>query len=323
MNVPVPPFVKLPTPLITPLYVVELLSLLPPVVNAADNVTFPAPAKDPIVCAKLFKFKMAPLETDISLPFPKLFAIPACNVPALTVVAPVYVFALDKVRMPDPACVNEPLPLIRLPIEILSVRLNCNAALLVTLFVPNDPLVLPAPTCNVPALMVVIPLYVLLPDKMNVPVPPFVKLPTPLITPLYVVELLLLLPPVVNVADNVTFPAPAKDPTVCAKLFKFKMAPLATETSLPLPKLFAIPACNVPALTAVAPVYVFALDKVRMPDPACVNEPLPLMRLPIEILSVRLNCNAALSVTLFVPNDPLVLPAPTCNMPALMVVIPP
>src|SRR6185437_15180074 len=114
-----------------------------------------------------------------------------------------------------------------------------------------------------------------------------------------------------------------KNQSFAQNYLKFKIAPLETDISLPLPKLFAIPAVNVPALIVVAPVYVFALDKVRMPDPACVNEPLPLMRLPIEILSVRLNCNAALSVTLFVPNDPLVLPAPTCNVPALMVVIPP
>src|SRR6185437_5760182 len=174
MNVPVPPFVKLPTPLITPLYVVELLSLLPPVVNAADNVTFPAPAKDPIVCAKLFKFEMAPLETDISLPFPKLFAIPACNVPALTVVAPVYVLAPDNSNVPELFCVTPLLPLI-IPLNVVvAVLVFVNNVLKVPLPLNVklvDPLIEEAPVtlhvlpmfvpaevvCNAPPLNVNVP----------------------------------------------------------------------------------------------------------------------------------------------------------------------
>ncbi len=35
--------------------------------------------------------------------------------------------------------------------------------------------------------------------------------------------------------------------------------------------------CRVPALIAVAPVYVFAPERVKIPVPALVNPPVPLM----------------------------------------------
>ena len=41
--------------------------------------------------------------------------------------------------------------------SIASLRLNANSELFVMALVPNVPLVLPLPTCSVPALMVVVP----------------------------------------------------------------------------------------------------------------------------------------------------------------------
>src|SRR3990167_6928237 len=110
-----------------------------------------------------------------------------------------------------------------------------------------------APNCIVPALIVVAPVYVLAPDKVNTPLPAFVKLPVSLMTPENVVELAS--PPAVNVPDpNNTLPLPANDPIVSEISFKSNvpLAPtvIAVESaSLPEPL-----NCNVPALIVVVPM---------------------------------------------------------------------
>ncbi len=92
--------------------------------------------------------------------------------------------------MPAPACFRFPVPLIALLTVSALLRSNTSAALLVTAPVPSVPAVPPAPTCSVPALIVVVPLYVLLRLSVCVPVPVFVSPPVPLITPLkFIVEL--------------------------------------------------------------------------------------------------------------------------------------
>ena len=58
---------------------------------------------------------------------------------------------------------------------------------------PNEPTVLPVPTCKVPLLSVVLPLYLLLFVKVNWPLAAglTVKEPKPLMTPLIVAAMLL------------------------------------------------------------------------------------------------------------------------------------
>ena len=94
----------------------------------------------------------------------------------------------------------------------VSERLTAKLALLITL--PKiEPLVPPLPSCKVPAVMVVGPLYVLLPVSTQVPAPIFVSPPVPEIVPENVVLVLSL--PLVSVAEpSVTLPAPASEPMV-------------------------------------------------------------------------------------------------------------
>ena len=71
-----------------------------------------------------------------------------------------------------------------------SERLKASAALL-TIGPPTMPVVPPAPTCSVPALMVVVPVKVFAPLSVSRSVPSFVKpkpLPPSEITPLIVMS---------------------------------------------------------------------------------------------------------------------------------------
>ena len=99
----------------------------------------------------------------------------------------------------------------------------------------------------------------LLPDRVNVPVPVLVKPPVPLITPAKAVSVLL--PPVVKVpAPSVTLPPvappPAKEPMLTLLPFKSRTTPavLARVTAELLPKALVLPACKVPSSIAVPPV---------------------------------------------------------------------
>ena len=69
------------------------------------------------------------------------------------------------------ACVTEPLPEIALETVVVPLRLTTSEALSTTAPEPKVPTEVPFPTCNVPADIVVVPLYVLLPVKVSVPVP--------------------------------------------------------------------------------------------------------------------------------------------------------
>lgn len=87
VKVPAPAFTKLPlTPLIIPLNV----ELFVPVVKVPDpKVTLPDPINAAIVLLKLFKSNVAPLLTVTLVVLGNALVVPTCNVPLLTVVAPV------------------------------------------------------------------------------------------------------------------------------------------------------------------------------------------------------------------------------------------
>ena len=59
-----------------------------------------------------------------------------------------------------------------------------------------------------------------------------------------------------------------------------------------------------------------------MPAPAWVSVPVPEMALATVIVFERLNASTALFTTLPEPSVPMMPPAPTCNVPAVMVVVP-
>lgn len=91
---------------------------------------------------------------------PVVAVVPKERVPALTVVAPVYVLAPVKIDLPTPAWVKVPVPEITaLTVRSLEAsRLRTSAALLVTEPEPSVPVAPPLPICKVPAVTVVMPL---------------------------------------------------------------------------------------------------------------------------------------------------------------------
>jgi len=171
-------------------------------------------------------------------------------------------------------------------------------------------IVLAIPLVNVPALIRVVPVYVFTPPKTSVPKPVFVKLPEPEIIPLYV-----------NVVPEPTEKLPPLLPKVIPRLAEsVKLAvvvcnvpPLNVKSlavTLPgaVPKLVSALRLNLPPLIAVAPVYVFAPDKVSVPDPTLVTLPVPLMT-PLNVVLVESFPNvkaAEPSVTVPLPaNEPI------------------
>ena len=149
-------------------------------------------------------------------------------------------------------------------------------AVLTALVAAMEPAV-PLPTCSVPALTVVAPVYVLALSRLNVPLPALLiaRVPEPFwMTPLNVVEALL--PPVVRVIAPaevlVTVPADESEPIVADRPPRSSVAPPATITSDAAESALAEPALMVPALIVVVPVWVFAPDSVRVPVPFCTSE---------------------------------------------------
>ncbi len=93
----------------------------------------------------------------------------------------------------------------------------------------------------------------LVPLTVKTPLPVLVRPPVPLMTPEKLVEVLS--PPVVSVPlPRVTLPAPASEPIVPLRLFRSKIAPLATLTAEADDTPPAAPRRSVPVLMVVAPV---------------------------------------------------------------------
>ena len=90
--------------------------------------------------------------------------------PALIVVAPVYVFVPVSVSVPGPDCVRAPVPLITPDSvwEVVEPYWNVPELLIAPAYVPLPRLPAP-PIESVPALIVVAPVYVFAPDNVNVP----------------------------------------------------------------------------------------------------------------------------------------------------------
>src|SRR6185295_7959096 len=83
-----------------------------------------------------------------------------------------------------PNLLNEPLPEMTPPYVWESERLKASVAPFeIETFPATEPLVPPLPNCKVPALMVVLPVYVLFPVSVSVPLPDLVSAPAPETTP--------------------------------------------------------------------------------------------------------------------------------------------
>ena len=93
------------------------------------------------------------------------------------------------------------------------------------------------------------------------------------------------------------------------------------------PKSPPAPICNVPASTSVAPVKVFAPERISVPAPNCSNEPVPVIigakSVPCVSVLERLKMSVALLVSApRLDREPLLPPLPISSVPALMVVAP-
>ena len=139
------------------------------------------------------------------------------------------------------------------------------------------PSVVPNPvalvTSSVPALTVVVPVYVLAPLKVSVPAPVLVTAPVPEMTPDKLAALVVLL-------VKVPLSAIASAPTAARR---FNVAPLATVVPPSVvPNPVALKTPSVPALTVVVPLYVLAPLKFRIPAPVLVTVPVPEMT-PVKV----------------------------------------
>src|SRR5262245_25896685 len=107
---PAPDFVSPPPPLMAPENVVLVPS--PPAVSVAvPSVTLPAPASEPIDCAKLLRLSVAPAATVNALADENALTAPARSVPVITSVLPEYVRAPENLSLPATERACEPPPL--------------------------------------------------------------------------------------------------------------------------------------------------------------------------------------------------------------------
>ena len=165
----------------------------------------------------------APLDTVVAPPVdPNALLLAATRIPSLSVVAPVYELLPDSVSVLSPDLTTEPpepeitpANVVDLPDAPLTVSVLVGEPLVLRVIVAPEPdpdvlidatvseypamlndallaidtadeseIRFSAPSASVPAEMVVVPVYVLLPEMVNVPDPDFVKPPVPDMTPL-------------------------------------------------------------------------------------------------------------------------------------------
>ena len=146
---------------------------------------------------------MAPAPTKI-LPLATEPFEAKARVPADTVVVPVKGLAAVRVTLLTPACTNAPVPEISPAKDKVEERLKTRVPLLST-FERTEPVLLPVPSCTIPAATLRVPVKVLLPARMSVPLPNLERPPLPEMTLAKVTELVPVssaaLPPVPRVSN--------------------------------------------------------------------------------------------------------------------------
>ena len=233
----------------------------PPTVSATAPatplVTVPTPASEPTVSLKPFRFRVPVNVKAVASGSKSAFC--KRSVPALMVVAPVYVEAVvPRASVPAPSLVSGPVPLIP-P---------------VSRSVPAPPMFAAEESVTAP--------------ESDAPAPVPCSAPAPA-TPM----------PVIDTAS-----API------ATLLMFSVAPLATVVPpAVVPSAAALLAVSVPASTLVAPVYVFAPERVSVPVLSLVSDvPVPLIT-PLTVDAPP---------TLMAMAPPLVASAPMVAAPVVV-----
>ena len=135
---------------------------------------------------------------------------------------------------------------------------------------------------SVPALIEIVPLFVLVPARVSVPVPALARFPEPWIWPLKVEFELL---PSVSVwpDTSTTEPLPDKVPAVWLA-FTERVAPTFPITRLAeFPTALAPERTSEPLWTDTVPLKEFVPARMVVPDPACRSVPVPEMPLPKSV----------------------------------------
>ena len=229
------------------------------------------------------------LKVPVPLTTPDAVAIPVppINVAVVRVIFPEAVAAVALLFT------NEPLRLMgSADVKPFKSRMAPEATV-VGVVLPNASLL---PNFKVPALIVVVPLKVFTPLKVQVLVPDFVNVPVPLITPDAVA---IPVPPIIAAEESMMLPDAVEVPVLftndpltvngsaVVKPFKLTVAPNAIDVAPDaLPKALLLPSVNVPAFTVVTPTYVFAPDNVSVPVPFLIREtcPLPSLMTPEKVV---------------------------------------
>ena len=201
--VPAPDLVRLLPPLTTP----ATVRVVP---VATSTVPSPAPRMIPRVAAVenvAVDARVPPLNVTDPLVPPRPPSPETDTFPAETVKPPVCWFEPDKVSVPEPVLVRLPLPALVAPLKVVEVlsppAVNAPVSVIVPppaidptvsafefmssvpVMVTADPsgITPAAPSFRVPAETVVVPPYVFVADKVNVPEPDFVNANPPDTTP--------------------------------------------------------------------------------------------------------------------------------------------
>ena len=194
----------------------------------------PDPLKAGMFATMLCRSSVPPL--TVTPPVPSAWALPICNVPLLTVVPPVWLLLPLRTMVPAPSCIMPPDPATvaakSVPWVRVLERLNASVALLtMALLAESEPVAPPSPSCSVPALIDVAPVYQFEPLRIVVPEPAWTTLPDPeIVAPKSL--------PCVNVFERLN-----------------RSVPLSVIALLPEsePVLPPSPSCNVPAEIIVVP----------------------------------------------------------------------
>ena len=270
------------------------------------------------------------MPVNVQLPAPDFVKVPILEIIPETVASPVppKIAAVVSVMAPDAVAALALLftkePLIANGSAVVKPFKSTKAfnAIVVAVVVPKAALF---PNFNVPVLTDAVLLNVLTPLNIQVPVPDFVNVPEPLITPDAVARPAPAPPKIAAVVSMISPDAVAavallftKEPlsvmgSAVVEPFKSRVAPDATVVEADvLPKAPLLPTVNVPVLTVVVPTYVFAPDKVSASVPFFTREtvPLPSLITPEKIVLVLLA--PAVSVT-SPATELVILPAPVMD----------
>ena len=267
--------------------------------------------------------EFAPLNVQVPEPLFCSVPVPLMTPEAVTFPEPLMIAEVERVMGPDEAAAvellftNEPLMVIGSATENPFKSTVAPDAMTVKPRFACEVLVVPKalafPNLMVPAFTYIIPIKVFAPFNVQVPVPILLGVPE-LITPVAITSPV---PPIVETPreeDRMMAPDAInavallfnKDPwtvngSEVAYPFKSTVAPNEIFVTAVVPKAALLPIFKAPALTVVAPLYVFTPLKIQVPAPDLVN--VPVLEIIPETLTLPVPPKIAALVRVIFPED--------------------